>query len=166
MEKSELTVEALRRLFEYRPETGEFVRLVDTYRQHNKGSIAGSLMTNGYWEISIRGVRYYAHRLAWFYMTGEWPKTIDHKDGDRINNRFGNLRSDTQGFNVQNQRRAASTNKYSGLLGVSPVKNSPKWRARIGVDGSSTHLGCFDTKELAHAAYVEAKRELHAGCTL
>jgi hypothetical protein len=64
---------------------------------------------------------------------------------------------------MQNQRRARSDSS-TGLLGVS--KNGSGWRAEIRVDGKKINLGTHKTPELAHLAYVNAKRKHHEGCTL
>ena len=59
---------------------------------------------HGYTVIRFRGKLYLAHRLAWFYMTGEWPREqIDHKDGVRLNNKWDNLREATPGQNNMNR---------------------------------------------------------------
>jgi hypothetical protein len=66
--------------------------------------------------------------------------------------------------NQQNHRVARVDNKC-GLLGVS--SSGKRWQARIGhPGGKDAYLGLFDTPELAHAAYLEAKRRLHPGCTI
>jgi hypothetical protein len=97
-------------------------------------------------------------------MTGRWPNgVVDHINGDTSDNQWSNLRDVTHSVNCQNQRRAKRSNA-SGLLGVSFFDGKP--RASISVDGRPIHLGTFDTPEAAHQAYVEAKRKLHAGCTI
>jgi hypothetical protein len=97
-------------------------------------------------------------------MHGEWPTAcIDHIDGDRKNNAIANLRSVDQRTNNQNKRSATYKCKV-GLLGVTPLNG--RFRASIGFNKHSFHLGMFDTPEEAHMAYIEKKRELHAGCTL
>lgn len=45
----------------------------------------------------------------------------------------------------------------SGVKGVSP--KSGKYVARITLDGKTSHLGYFDTKEMAAAAYAVAASE-------
>ena len=108
---------------------------------------------------------YSAHRLAWLYVHGAWPTgQIDHINGDRGDNRISNLRDVTPALNTQNQRRAARSNKSSGLLGV--TANRGRWLAQISIGGKSRNLGRYATPEEAHAVYVAAKRVLHAGCTL
>lgn len=160
-----LTAARLRHLLAYDQHTGIFTRLVQTTPAVQIGDVAGTLTRNGYVQISVDGTFYYAHRLAWFYMTGKWPaEDIDHMDGMRANNQFANLRSATRQVNAQNKRRASSNSK-AGLLGVSHTTNGKPF-ARIGNDGKQTFLGVFDSAQEAHAAYVSAKRQLHAGCLI
>jgi hypothetical protein len=80
-----------------------------------------------------------------------------------VNNRFWNLRAATRGMNAENMRRARVDNS-TGVLGVRAMKG--RYQANIKVRGRQQCLGTFDTKEEAHAAYVSAKRLLHAGNTL
>ena len=154
----ELTAERLREVLQYDPETGVFTRLVD--RGGRKvGVVAGSVTGHGYTSIQIAGVRYLAHRLAFLWMTGEWPiDDVDHINGVAGDNRWSNLRPATRAENMQNQRRAQSNNKL-GLLGV--CRDGNRFSARIKVDGQRIHLGLFATPEQAHAAYLDAKRRLH-----
>ena len=99
-------------------------------------------------------------------MTGRWPqKSIDHINGDGSDNRWANLRDVDQKTNAQNLREAHADNK-AGLLGVHKGRKYARWKAAIYVDGKTKKLGLFESAEAAHAAYVEAKRLLHAGCTI
>jgi hypothetical protein len=115
----------------------------------------------------VLGKRYYAHRLAWLYEYGEFPeKIIDHIDGNRTNNSIHNLRDVSQALNSQNQKEARIDNG-TGYLGVTFDKRprTAKYRARIGITGCAKRicLGYFETPELAHLAYLDAKRKLHPG---
>jgi len=144
--------------------TGAFVWINPTSNRVKAGALAGSLTNHGYFTIRIDGTAYQAHRLAWLYMTGEWPEhEIDHIDGNRLNNSWRNLRDVPRRINAQNMRSAKKTSK-SGLLGVVPYGG--RWIARITANRKEKHLGIFDTTEAAQAAYLSAKRELHEGCTL
>lgn len=40
-------------------------------------------------------------------------------------------------------------------------KNKNKWKSSIKLNRKVMHLGMFETQELAHAAYVAAKRRVH-----
>lgn len=161
-----LTQSILRNLLSYDPETGLFTRLVVTCNKVKIGDIAGSLHYSGYIHIRVLGVIQNAQRLAWLYMTGSFPNgEIDHINGNRSDNRLSNLRDVSKSVNLQNQRKAQSSNKAK-LLGVDYRKNLKKWVAQIQINGVKHYLGTFSTPELAHAAYTKAKREIHEGCTI
>lgn len=164
--QDKITAAFLRELFHYDPETGVFTRLVTRPGKGARvGDVAGTLKPSGYLTIWICGANHMAHRLAWLYVHGKWPDhEIDHIDGNRANNAIANLRDVTRSVNHENLRRARSDNAH-GFLGVSPFKGK-WWKARITVNGKWQHLGTFRTPEEAHAAYLEAKRRLHVGCTI
>jgi hypothetical protein len=103
--------------------------------------------------------RYYAHRLAWLYVHGEWPNVIDHINGDAGDNRIANLRSCSQQRNMQNIR--ASRNKH-GLTGVVFHRKSGLFHATIKVNKRATSLGYYKTAEEAHDAYLRAKSQRDA----
>lgn len=161
----DLTAARVRELFHYHPETGIFIRKVKTCAQVEVGGIAGSLAKDGYLRIKVDGYSYKASRLAWLYVTGGWPVfQVDHKDGDKANDRFLNLRDVRQQVNIQNQRAPRRHKRISRLMGV--TKREGRWVARIDVGGTRKHLGAFATEQAAHEVYLEAKRRLHEGCTL
>ena len=159
-----LTQAALKERLHYDPLTGLFQWLGrEAGGNRIDPSIAGT-ESNGYWVIGIGGRSYRAHRLAFLYVTGQWPgPCVDHIDGDRLNNKWVNLRDATVHVNVQNQRRANVRNS-TGLLGVTFRRKH--FNAQISVDGKTLWLGKFDTKEEAHDCYVTAKRLMHEGCTI
>ena len=155
-----LTQSRLKELVAYDPETGIFTRLVRTANSTRVGDIAGGVMAIGYRIIKIDGRPYRAHRLAWLYMTGDWPVDgMDHINGARDDNRISNLREATQTQNGQNQ--AIHCNNKCGFMGVDWHRASGKWRSQIGFEGRLKHLGLFDSPDDAHAAYVAAKAEMH-----
>ena len=169
MAKPILTLERLKELLSYNPEDGTFTWLVSTRGKVRAGAIAGSFGGYGgkYRTIHIGGLRdgrkYYAHRLAWLWMTGKWPEaTIDHIDGNPDNNRFANLRDISIAANLQNKRLPRKT----GLLGAHYDARYNNWVAHIQINYHQRHLGCFSTEEEAHAAYIAAKRALHPFGTL
>jgi len=158
-----VTAERLRYLFDYDPTTGLFTRLIKLSNRGALGTRVGA-RCNTAWVIRIDGRRYLAHRLAWLWMTGKWPENeIDHIDGNGINNRWVNLRDVTHLVNQQNRHTAHKQSRL-GVLGV--VKAGNRYVAHINHHGRSYHLGQFSTAEEAHAAYLEAKRKLHDGCTI
>jgi hypothetical protein len=160
-----VNADRLREVVKYDAETGEFTRLLRTAQRHQVGDRADLLGgSHGYRAVCIDGKKYLAHRAAWLYVHGEWPKgQIDHINADRKDNRLCNLRDVTPSVNAQNKRRAEKGNK-SGFLGVYPHQG--KWRARVVLRGRTHDAGCHGTPEEAHAAYVALKRKVHEGCTL
>jgi hypothetical protein len=158
-----LTAERLKNLLHYCPTTGIFTRKTSEKRWKS-GDKSGWVHSNGYAYVSVDAVVYLAHRVAWLYMTGEWPKQdIDHIDGDKANNVFANLRDASEIVNCQNQKRS-HRGTASGILGVYP--RGKRWMSTICVNKKPIYLGVFDTTEEAYAAYISAKRLLHVGCTI
>lgn len=157
--KQPLTAERLREVLDYSPETGIFLHKGRSGVV--AGTVAGTVKPDGYRQIRVDCRKYYAAPLAWLYVTGEWPEfQIDHEDGNRDNNKFGNFRSATRAENLQNT--ALRTNNTTGFHGVSWHAAQRKYVARIMVDRKSIGLGYFHTPEEAHAAYLAAKERLHA----
>jgi len=154
-----LTIEYVRRLVDYNPETGEFRWRPREVRSHydriwntqNAGNIAGCNAHHGYRAITLYGKRYYAHRLAYFYMTGEMPRNIDHKNLDTTDNRFANLRPATATQNHANKRK--SPQNTSGVKGVSLHRATGKWQASLSVEKRRVWLGLHERLEDAVAAY-------------
>jgi hypothetical protein len=148
----------------YIPETGVF-RWRSPRPKVRVGSVAGYVKkTKGYVYIEVNGKSYSAHRLAWLYMTGEMPALqIDHINGERADNRFCNLRLAMHGQNRANSRPNAK-NRY-GLKGVRRLpwmkEGDRCWQAQITHNRATRYLGCFRTKEEAHAAYCDAAKRLH-----
>jgi hypothetical protein len=155
----ELTSEELRRLLHYDPETGVFRWKCQPCNRVKIGQEAGT-GSNGYSLIRISGKCFKAHRLAWLYMTGEWPKEfIDHINGVRSDNRFANLREATQAENKRNIGKLR--NNTSGFKGVYFNKLFNRWQARVMAAGKSIYLGSFMTPEEAHTAYCDGARRYH-----
>lgn len=128
----------------------------------------GSIDSHGYLWASVDGHIYRLHRLAILYMTGSMPDVsidVDHINMIRTDNRFENLRCVSRKVNMQNKKLPSANNK-SGFLGVFLHKKLQRYTAQIRINGKNTHLGVFDTPELAHEAYLAAKRKFHEGNTL
>lgn len=159
--KSTLTAERLRELLHYDSETGVFTNRVSRSPKAQAGMVAGSQDQNGYLLIRIDWKLHRAHRLAWLYVYGEWPKgLLDHRNRIKSDNRITNLRPADKVLNGQN-RAAAQSNNETGFLGVCRHFDG-HFRAVIQHDGRQRHIGLYDTPEEAHAAYLEAKRRLHS----
>lgn len=159
---SKLTMGALRAVLHYDPVSGVFTRIKQTGSLAPVGPIEHQ--EKRYLRICVDGERYYAHRLAWFYMTGKWPKEIDHKNTVKLDNRWKNLRDVSRSVNKQNLRGPTHASK-TGRLGVHA--RGKKFMAMIGIGRQkSKYLGMFATLDLASKAYIRAKRILHSGNTL
>lgn len=153
-----LTYTRLRSVLDYDPATGVF-RWKEAPRGKIAGCRAGCLRASGYIYLKIDQQQFYAHRVAWLYMTGVWPKGgVDHVDTVRSNNAWQNLRLVSHAENKQN-RRVAQANNALGILGVR--RSGKRFRAYITAYGVQRYLGTFTTAEAASAAYWDAKRLHH-----
>lgn len=148
----------LLRILAYSPETGQFTWKIQASPKAKIGQIAGSVVALGYLSVKYRGIGYLAHRLAWFYVNGEWPQTdLDHHDLDKRNNKISNLREATVSQNAANRR--LSSNNTTGFKGIRARANN-RWRAAIEHHGKHISLGTYGSKEQAHAAYCAAAHRL------
>lgn len=168
MEANLLTKSQVSDALDYSDATGEFVwKKRKTTGPALEGRRAGYLLPAGYRVIRLYGKKYYAHRLAWLLHSGDWPKgDVDHINGVPSDNRICNLRDVSHSENLQNQLRSPTSNKTSGLLGVSLSGKEKRWIAQIKINGKSIRLGSFLCKFEAHDAYVKAKRNLHPASTI
>lgn len=158
-----LTQERLKEVLTYGPETGVFLNRIKRSWRSPAGSVAGCIYRGkwgSYWVVRVDMKMYFAHRLAWLYMVGRWPKEhIDHINGNGIDNRMCNLREATNFENAQNissKARAAS-----GYVGVRWSPGSKKWYASIGTNYKNKFIGLFDNPADAHAAYLSEKARIH-----
>ena len=124
-----LSIHRLKELLDYDPATGIFTWKVSSGKRR-PGSQAGTLrMLRGkpnYIVIFIDGALFMAHRLAWFYIHGQWPYPyLDHKNMDKTDTTIDNLRISTRAQNAINMGPRAD-NK-SGIKGVSWSKQNKKW---------------------------------------
>lgn len=153
--KRDLSHEDLRRVVHYNPETGIFTRLSRPRGKGKVGDKAGWVNSQGYLMLSVLGCYYLGSRLAWFYVTGKWPKAdIDHENKDHGDNRWSNLREATRAQNLANRGR--HRDNKSGWKGVCAQTGCKNWRATIGVNRKQIALGTFDCPVAAHFAYVVA----------
>lgn len=137
----------LKSVLSYDPETGKFVWLKHS-NPLSVGKYAG--MLNNYRKITILGRTYGAHKLAWLYMHGTIPRTIDHINGNTDDNRICNLRPATDSQNCANSRKPE--NNTSGAKGVTVLKDG--FKASVKCNGVTHDLGKHETFDEAKAAYI------------
>lgn len=156
------THEYLLSVLHYDPETGSFVRIKKTNRNHLVGAKMGHVRPDGRCCIIFCGARVLRSRLAWFYMTGSWPKEeIDHKNCDNGDDRWVNLREANRSQNMANCRRLARNT--SGFKGVTWAKRERKWVAALNINQRSVNLGYFDDPEVAADAVRTAAEKAYQG---
>ncbi len=151
--RNDLTPERLRALLRYEPDTGRFIWIYNRMHPNLIGTVAGCPHPSTlHITIYCDAKPYKAHRLAWLYMTGEWPSAdIDHRNRIANDNRWDNLRLATKSGNQCNKTITALNT--SGYKGVDYVKREHKWRARIVISGKSHCLGYFHSAIEAAKAY-------------
>ena len=161
-----LTARRAREVFDYDPDTGILRWRSSPDRDSAwisrwSGEIAGTTTNNGGRHVVVDRVAYQAPRVIWLWVTGFWPQIwIDHKDGDRSNNKWDNLREATPSENQQN--RAFDKRNTSGFTGVHWSKYLQAWRACISVDNHRYWASrSFSTPEEASAAYLGLKAKHH-----
>ena len=164
--------EYLRECVRYDQETGVLTWLIrplhhfknahgmNTFNAKYSGKRSGSLMNGQYMIIRLGGKHYLSHRVIWKLMTGADPVLpIDHKDGNKQNNSWGNLRQATKQENAFNQ--GTSRRNKTGFKGVSFDKERGKFYSCIRANGRTMSLGRFDSAESAYQAYQIAARRFH-----
>ncbi len=128
-----MTVDRLKSLLEFNPNTGVFNWI------KKNGKVAGCT-SRGYVLIKIDGFSYPAHRLVWLLEHGEFPEDcLDHINHDRSDNRLVNLREVSRNENSKN--KSLHSNNTSGVSGVTWNENAKRWQAQIKVDRKLIYLG-------------------------
>lgn len=150
----EITQETVKRLFTYEPDTGYLVWKYNPQKPKGwntqwAGRRAGSYRGDKPSQVGIDGTLYFAHKLVWLYLFGEWCDYIEHRNGDNYDNREHNLRESTHSQNHGNRN-----NPYRGV-----TIHGQRFRARIGVGNKRIHLGYFYSEQDAYDAYNEASKK-------
>lgn len=160
--RSDITQEQIRKYFSYKKTTGEFYRIVrrDSWgNEYKVKELITSTNNRGYFWVNVFGNMCLVHRLVILYVTGKHPSgEIDHINGDRLDNRWCNLRDVTPFENSRNQgNRKDNTSGCRGVTYVKSGRGLKRWKARISHEGIRHDLGCFMTKEEAIDARVNAE---------
>ena len=110
-------------------------------------------LDHGYARAMIKGNPVYMHRL----IMGLPEQNIDHKNGDKLDNRRSNLRLCTQSQNMANT--GISKANKTGYKGVFWRKERAKFVAYIVVNRKRKHLGYFTQAIDAAKVYDQAAME-------
>ena len=145
----------------YNPHFGIFVWRENRGSRAKAGAIAGSHnKSNGYVDIVFDKQKYSAHRLAFMYMDGAFPPNdVDHANGRRADNRWGNLRLCSRQQNLCNKKN--QKNNKSGIKGVYWASGQRKWCAQITDKGKRYSVGSFDHINDAEIAINRKREALH-----
>ncbi len=156
---TELKLEVVNKLFRYDKETGDLVRKISVRKGSEAGQIVGTEDGRGYLRTSIKGVKYFNHRIIFLMHNGYLPPFLDHIDTNKRNNRIENLRAATITQNNHNQgRRKTNT---SGVKGVRWKATHNMWSASVTLNGKRKHVGHFRTVPEAEVAVRKAREQLH-----
>lgn len=156
---AQLTQAELKAMLTYNPRTGSFRWLRGRPGRRLDG-LAGCINTHGYRVIRINGVDHYGHRLAFLYMTGQWPlRTVDHRNGNPSDNRWSNLRDVSHKTNVRNCTKAT---KNAICRGVTWDEERGQYKAQLYANGFVRLNKRFDDLGDAIAAYAHARSIWHS----
>lgn len=149
---AQLTWQRVQQALSYCPLSGEFTWQIPGANRRKIGEQAGVLdKSSGYVLVGLDGTQAYGHQLAYFWTKGVWAPRRDHRNRDRGDNRWANLRLSTQSQNTHNQLR-----EKGRLPGAYKDSRSPSWFSSIRAHGKGVYLGVFPSEEEAHLAYPMA----------
>lgn len=153
----ELCLETARRIYRYEPDTGKLIWIDEGINRAKLGTEAGFDNGQGYLQVCLQTKSIKFHRLCWALYYGAWPKKhIDHRNGDKKDNRIENLREATMADNCRNTLQKRAANRYPGVRA-----RHGKFAAEIQLNGKKRHLGTFENEIDAATTYAKASVELH-----
>lgn len=129
--------------------------------------------SDGYINIEINGKNFPLHRLVYLYHNPDWDifdgcrdNSIDHMNGNKLDNKIENLKNVTHSENKQNQTTYAGK-EIKGYLFCNDGRNKP-WRAfwnELGKQkqkGFKTALEAKEHRALMTQHYYQPCRDLLA----
>lgn len=147
-----ISYEYLKKILRYDPESGKMFWTKNAKKRRLQE--AGYLRSDGRYEIGINGRAYLRSRLAYFYMTGSWPKyDVDHEDRNPTNDKWKNLRDLPHIKNCWNRGNVKRKNSHLPT-GVT-LGSTGRFQAQF----NSKYLGMFDTVEEAKDKYDSYVKE-------
>lgn len=162
-------LEYLKECFDYDAESGlltwrgrpraHFVstQAMNTFNANFKGRLAGHTDRRGYLFVHVEGKLWLAHRVIWKMVRGVDPAGhVDHRDNNKSNNRFSNLREASHQQNSFN--RGASAKSRTGVKGVTWDASRCKYAAWVTVEGRTKSVGRYSSIREAQDAQVAAER--------
>lgn len=146
-----ITQQFLQQKFRYDPVSGLLLWRAGRFAGRN----AGRVHPSGYRQVNFWGQKYMAHRLIWLLQTGRWPILfLDHRNRDKTDNHWCNLREATASQNMMNREVAASRTGHRGVV----IARNGRWGAQMKVNGQMMWFGTYSTIDEA----IDARRKAAA----
>lgn len=154
-----LTQEKLKSILLYDSDTGDFIWIKSIKGTRGIGKKAGTVTNKGYVDVCINGKKYGLHRLAFLYKTGSIPKTVDHINGIKSDNRWDNLRECSL---IENALNSPIVRSKSGFKNVyHDPRGVKKWAVVVfDVKGNKHCIGYYLTPEEGNVAAIAARERL------
>lgn len=127
--------------------------------RHAIGKALGTVNKDGYLQTSIYKRKYYVHRLVFLYHYGFLPKSIDHINTEKQDNRIENLREATLAEN--NCNILWNKRNTSGVKDVSWHSKNKKWIVTVRHNKKSMYFGSYQDLETAKQAAINARNKYH-----
>lgn len=156
-----MKVEMLRELFSYHP-NGWLIRKKRTALCTYIGQIVKGTCrekNRKYLTLRINHKCYYMHRIIFAIVKGEFPKTVDHINGEQNDNRIENLRAASTAQNNYNSK--IRCDNQSGYRGICWRAHAKAWAVRLMINGKENHIGYFKNKNDAIDAQRKALIKYH-----
>lgn len=157
-----LTADRARILFRYDEATGSLYRNFPAGGQP-AGKVEMNISKSGYLRVMVDRKRIQAHRLIWLIKTGKFPfGVIDHKNRNKTDNRWSNLRDVSEKENGMNKHSTINMDmKIQSKNGIWQDTESGLWIAQIDVgsrrEQKPIYLGEYNTYDDALSAYAKAQ---------